>query len=185
MLQRTKRRQYIIDKNFQTKFVLKFCAIVILTSIVIGVLLFFLSRGSTTVAIENTKVTVKATADFMLPFIIQSLILGTIFSAVCIFVLTIFTSHKIAGPLYRLRNEVEKLREGNLNLNFSIRAGDQVRDLASSLSKMIESLKENVMFLKREFSGIESSLKDISSSDKQLLEEKLTKIKEVLNYFKN
>ena len=181
MSQKNKRRNYFIDKSFQRNFILKFCAITILASAIIGAILFLLSRGSTTVAIENTNVTVKTTADFILPLIIQTLILVTIFSAISVCWLTLFVSHKIAGPLYRLRREIEKLEKGNLDLDLNIRAGDQVENLAVSLSRMADSLKEKVESLKSEFSGIKHSLDNITSPE---LTDKLNKIEGILNYFK-
>jgi len=179
-----KRRHYFIDKSFQTKFILKFCTIVILTSILIGSILFLLSRNSTTVAIENTEVTVKNTSDFILPFILQTLILVTIFSGISVILLTIFVSHKIAGPLYRLKNEIEKLGQGNLRVNFHIRTSDQLKSLADSLSRMVESLRGRIVFFKKEFSEIKSFLNNITSEDKQFLEDKLKKIEDIFNYFK-
>ena len=69
-----KRQQHFIDKNFQTNFILKFSSIVVLGSILIGVVVMFLSRGMTTVTIENTNVVVKSTIDFLFPIILQTII---------------------------------------------------------------------------------------------------------------
>ena len=62
-MENNKRRNYFIDKSFQTKFIIKFCMIVMVSSLLIGVFLFFLSRNLTTVAIENARVIVKSTSD--------------------------------------------------------------------------------------------------------------------------
>jgi len=184
MLEKIKRRHYFIDKSFQSKFILRFCGIVILSSILVGAILFIFSKDSTTVAIENTEVTVKSTADFILPLVIQTLILTTIFSAISVSLLTLFISHKIAGPLYRLKKDIEKLGKGDLGVSFHIRAGDQLKNLASALSTTVESLRKKIEFLNKEFTEIKSSLGSIPSSEKQFLEDKLNKIAAALDYFK-
>jgi len=69
------RKHYLIDKKFQLAFVMKFCAVVILASLAIGTFIFYMSRNSTTVAIENTRVFVKPTSDFILPQLVVTVIL--------------------------------------------------------------------------------------------------------------
>jgi hypothetical protein len=54
-----RRKKHLIEKDFQVKFIIRFSLIVLITSIIIGALLLFLARHSTTVTIENTKVIVK------------------------------------------------------------------------------------------------------------------------------
>jgi methyl-accepting chemotaxis protein len=178
------RRNYFIDKNFQTKFILKFCFITILAAALIGILLFFLSSQSTTVAIENTKINVKTTADFLLPIIIQTLLLVTLFSAILVAMLTLFVSHKIAGPLYRLKHEIDKLGQGDLSVNFHIRSGDQLRQLSDSLTAMASSLKDKIASLKRESAQLKLTLQNSNFEGKKQLEEKINSIEETLNNFK-
>ena len=72
------RKHYFIDKEFQTKFILRFCGVVVVSSLLIGILIFLLSQNSTTVAIENTQVRVKTTADFILPVLVQTIIVVSI-----------------------------------------------------------------------------------------------------------
>ena len=139
-MEKYRRRNYFIDKSFQTKFILKFCLIVILSSITIAILLFILSRNFTTVAIENAHVIVKGTSSFLAPIIIETLSLVTVFSAICVIILTLFVSHKIAGPLYRLKKEIDEMKNGNMNLDFRTRKADQLQELANSLADMSKSL---------------------------------------------
>jgi methyl-accepting chemotaxis protein len=178
-----KRRNYFIDKKFQTKFIIKFSFIVILTSLLICFLFIFLSRDSTTVTIENAKVVVKSTSDFIFPIIIQTLIIVTAFSAFSVIILTLFTSHRIAGPLFRIKREIELLKDGNLNLNFRIRKNDQLQDLASSLSSLAETLRNKHNDFKKNILEIKNILVT-SYNDKSALEAKVKELEDKLNYFK-
>ena len=162
-----KRRNYFIDKKFQTNFIFKFCLIVVAGSLLIGAILLALTAGTTTVAIENTKVSVKNTADFLWPIIIITLLLVTLFSGLAVGILSLLISHKISGPLYRIKEEVKKLRSGDLTANFHIRKGDQLQELANDLKEMSANLQDKLKQMK------ESSVK-----------EEIAKIKELINYFK-
>ncbi|MFA5271908.1 MAG: hypothetical protein WC412_06190 [Candidatus Omnitrophota bacterium] len=178
------RRNYFIDKTFQAKFILKFCVIVIVASLAIGGLLLLLASNSTTVAIENTKVTVKTTADFIFPFLIQTLLVVTAFSAISVVFLTLFVSHKIAGPLYRLKKEIEKVSEGNLAANFQIRTNDQLKNLAMSLTTMSGYLKDKITSLKKEINELNKAVEKFPSDNKQNIEAELKIIESIINNFK-
>jgi methyl-accepting chemotaxis protein len=178
------RRVYFIDRSFQLKFIAQFCLIVILASLLIGTVLFIFSLNSTTVVIENARVVVKCTADFILPLVTQTIIIATIFCASAVIILVLLTSHKIAGPLYRFRKEIEKLSDGNLNVSFNVRTSDQLKDLASALNVMTFSLRGKIESLRREFVELRTLIEAVSHPEKDKLIEKLKNIEAKLNNFK-
>ena len=188
MKMENRRRRNFIDKDFQSKFILKFCVIVLISSLLIGGLLFFFSRNSTTVAIENTKVVVKRTADYILPVIITILLITTFFSALVMLIVTLSTSHKIAGPLYRCKREIDILKEGDLRRNFNIRTKDQLQELAKSLNAMCNALKQKHMELKDKCHSLKSYLGreklKISAEEKDELSKILEDIDATISYFK-
>ena len=183
-----KRRQYFIDRNFQAKFIIKFCAVVILFSLLAGGVLFLLSQNSTTVAIENTRVQVKRTSDFMLPLLIQTLLIAVIFSALATIYITLRTSHKISGPLYRLKREIDSLKDADLTCNFNIRTKDQLQALAKSLSEMSESLRQKHIELKKSCATLKDFLEkqnfSIPPEQREEFSGLLEKTEGILNSFK-
>ena len=185
MEKRYKRKNIFIDKNFQTKFILKFCTIVIISSLLITGLLLFLSRNSTTVAIENTKVMVKRTTDFILPIVLETVLLVLIFSSVAVIIVTLFTSHKISGPLYRLRREVETLGEGDFKRDFNIRGNDQLQEFSRALKQMCNSLKDKHLHLKEKCSEFRKYIgNNLSGENKEKLSAILTEVEKELDSFK-
>ena len=183
-----KRKQYFIDKNFQARFILKFCLVVIASSLLLGLSTFLLSRNSTTVAIENTKVMVKRTSDFILPTLVLTTLIVTVISAIVVVVLVLFISHKIAGPLYRLKREIKSLKDGDLKRTFAIRAKDQFKELASGLDEMSASLRQKHVELHDKWEALKQSLQQmnlpVSSADKTKLDEMAKEISQILSYFK-
>ena len=188
MVEKYRRRNYFIDKQFQSKFILKFCGVVVVSSVIIGAVIFFMSRGSTTVAIENTHVIVKKTADFILPVIINTLVLTAMFSALAVAIMSLLVSHKISGPLYRLKREIDKVKEGDLGRNFNIRSDDQLQVLAESLNEMTISLRGKYVRLKDECGDLANYLEknsfSVPENEKNSLKQKLENINNSLNSFK-
>lgn len=182
------RRNYLIDKKFQLSFIMRFSAIVILASLAIGALIFYFSRNSTTVAIENTRVFVKPTSDFILPqLVITVIVVSVVFSSI-LFVMALIATHRIAGPMYRLRREIDNVRGGDLTSAFVIRDKDQLKSLARSLNDMGLVLRQKHTELKSKTDVLKSFLKDrnycVSFEDKDRFSALLKDIDDILVYFK-
>ncbi len=182
------RRHFFVDREFQMKFIVRFCGVVIFSSLLMGLLIFLLLQNSTTVAIENTKVLVKPTADFILPALAITILVVVLFSAVVVFVLTLFISHRIMGPAYRLTREINLLEKGDLNRDFSIRENDELQELAKSLEDLTASLKQKLIQLKDQHDILVAFLKNknytLSSDDRDEFETILKECRRLINYFK-
>lgn len=174
-----KRRIYFIEKGFQSKFILKFCLIVILGGILTVGLLYLLSLGSTTIAVVNSRVAVRTTADFILPLLIQTVAVVSIVAALITIILTLFISHKIAGPLYRFKKVFKELAEGNFSDNFKIRKLDQLQMLAEEFNSMIVTTREKINSVKKEADALNGYLNALD--EKTLPEEKRSLLKEIKN----
>ena len=185
MEKRYKRKNIFIDRSFQTKFILKFCTIVIISSLLITGLLLFLSRDSTTVAIENTKVMVKKTTDFILSIILETVLLVLVFSSLAVIIITLFTSHKISGPLYRLKKEIEALGQGDFKRDFNIRGSDQLQEFSRALREMCNSLKDKHLHLKEKCSEFRKYIENnLSGENKERLSAILTEVEKELDNFR-
>jgi len=180
-----KRSIYFIDKKFQTQFIVKFCLLVILGSLITVSLLYVMALRTTTVGFENTKAVVKTTADFIIPILLQTVIIVTVLVGIFTIMLTLFISHKIAGPLYRLRKEFETIEQGDLSSDFRLRGKDQLQGIADSLRRMKAKLRFYITELKSSLNELESVLSEgsLSQDKQQVLGDKIKKLKENLNRF--
>jgi methyl-accepting chemotaxis protein len=182
-MDRHTRKKYFIDRQFQAKFAFISCLIVASSSVLIGALLYYMSRHLTTVTIANTHVTVKSTADFMLPVIIKTLALATIFNAALVITLTIYMSHRIAGPLYRLCRDLEAFRNGDMTVSFKTRKTDELKPLVSSLVDTGEALRIRISDIKKRYSEVKRAAAD-SSVGKESMAHKLQELGETIDFFK-
>ncbi len=185
---KNQRRNYFIDHKFQTDFVLKFCAVIVMSCLMIGAVMFLLARGSTTVAIENTEVIIKPTSDFILPLLIATILSVTFFSSLFVLIMMVFISHRIAGPAYRLKKEVNLLKEGRLNRSFQMRRHDQLMELAQALEELTKMLKEKHQLAKEKSDAIHHDLEqlkvDPDAEEVKLIKQHLRDLKSTLDYFK-
>ena len=183
-----KRTQLYIGDTFQKKFVIKFCLIVIASAMLIGALIFYFTQNSTTVAIENTKVVVKPTSDFILPVLSGTVLIVSFFSAIVILAVALYVSHRIAGPLYRIEKEIALIKGGDLTRHFSIRQKDQLQTLARHLDEMTQALEERHVEIKNKLNFISNFLDEknfhVKGEDSRKLRKMLEEINEDLKFFK-
>jgi len=179
---KNRRKNYYIKKEFQRNFILKFCALLIIGCLISGAIIYGMSRAAVTTTFENSRLAIRSTADYILPAVLLS-------SAIVIFVIgiatifvTLFASHRIAGPLYRLEKDVDEITGGNLNIKFNLRAGDEIKPLASGLDKMAQELKGRVIGIKNGIAELESIM-DSSGKTPPEVKARLQKLKNKMDQF--
>lgn len=57
-------------------------------------------------------------------------------------VIVIFISHRIAGPLQRLKKYMRRVGDGDFSVRLRFRTYDEIHDVADSFNQMIEGLKK-------------------------------------------
>jgi len=169
------RRQYFIDPEFQSKFVLKFCLIVGLSFALVGGVALLAFSGMT---IDN----------FLFLVFFPMLFIVGVFSSLAVGILTLLASHKIAGPLFRIRKEIELVQGGDLRRQFHIRSGDQLQDLAQSLNEMTQTLRRRHLEIGGQCRSVTNFLEEKNFSacpeDRKKLLQMLKELYEMLGYFK-
>ena len=96
-----RRRNYFVKKDFQLGFIVKFCALVLLGVVISTGLLLFFSQDTLTSSFQQSRLVIRNTAWAILPAaLLTNLITLGLISFATILV-TLFISHKLAGPLFR------------------------------------------------------------------------------------
>lgn len=86
-------------------------------------------------------------------------VIGVIF---LIFIAGIFASHKIAGPMYRFEKSARAICDGDLTVNFNVRKSDRVKETASVLENMVESLRSDIGKVKLSVANLGGAVKSLS-----------------------
>jgi len=163
-----RRRQYFIKKDFQFRFIIKFCLLILIGVVISTGLLLLLSQDTLTSSFSQSRLVIKNTALAILPAVMYTnlITLGLIILATIVVML--FISHKIAGPLFRFEKELREVGEGDLTKDIILRKKDQITDMADSLNKMSARLREKILAIQTEVECI------IESASEQKSPERLT-----------
>jgi len=175
-----RRKNYYIDKDFQMKFIVKFCFVIIVASIATATLIYYFNLQTTTVAFENLRVTVKTTSDFILPIVLQILAIVTIVAGILTVYFTMFTSHKISGPLYKLNVELKKIKDGDFTTPIRIRSTDQLQQIANNFDDFRKNMQETIKRLQSKCDEAENAC---SKDEISKIKKKIQTLKDELSQF--
>jgi methyl-accepting chemotaxis protein len=180
-----KRRKYYIEKKFQTKYLL--LTLLLLLSYTSAFVIILFAPYILTLYFDNPVVE-KAEASRVL-LLLHRNIWPAIGAVIILFgAVSIFVTHKIAGPLYRLKKSVSLITQGNLDINVNLRKGDDLKDLAEHINILVEELRTVVTALKVDYDLLSDFILDIEREMKEntFSEESGRKmIKKVLHSRKN
>lgn len=143
-----KRRNYFIDKKFQTKFILKFCSLLALGSAFIVAIIFWWAGSSTTVGISEGRIAVHTTAEYLLPLLVQTFFIELVIISIAAIALTMLVSHSIAGPVHRFMIMLKGLGEGDLSSPMQLREGDQLQQVSIVYNEALEKIQTKIKLAK-------------------------------------
>jgi methyl-accepting chemotaxis protein len=174
-----RRKQYFIKRGYQTKFVLKFCLLVLLGAVISTALVYYFSLGSVTSTYANSRLTIRATSTAIMPAVIYTNLITLGLITVATVFVVIFVSHRIAGPLYRFEKELSEIAHGDLTKVVQLRKRDEVTEMAENLNRMTSSLRARLL----EIRGLLDEASKLAQEEKasEPLVEKLRKARSVVH----
>ena len=134
-----RRRRYFVDKKFQLKFagmILLFMFIIAIFSSLTIYYYTWMLLGEKLASIypQGRLVGILKTANIIL---FTRLMLIT----PLVFVLAIILSHRIAGPIFRIKNTLDEVAKGNYRKKLYLRKTDELQDVADSINKLMDTLE--------------------------------------------
>ena len=100
-----------------------------------------LSQQEATIHQQNTMLT--------------SLVAGLALLVVLIGILGIYFTHKVVGPIYKMKMLLRQVGDGKLNFYGKLRKGDELQDFFEVFAQMVEKLKDRQ---RREVTDLESAM---------------------------
>ena len=136
------RRNYIVHKKFQFR-MLGLLLILVLAATLITTLInhyFFLSSIVNFIEQHGrpptgSELIIASTKPLFIILPVAFIIIG---------IFCVFISHRIAGPLYRLKMFMEKVQNGDYTVHLRFRGGDAIHDVADSFNQMVEGIRQNL-----------------------------------------
>lgn len=165
--QGVKRRNVFIKKEFQTNFAFRFLVLIVIESVLAVGLFLYLSKGTVITGFYGSELVIERTGEYFLPWLLLANLVVIGLTAAAGFAVMLFSSHKIAGPLYRFEKSLETVSKGDLTYRFNLREGDQISELAESLNEFNSMMDSAVSGIKGglgRLKALEAELKAAASA---------------------
>ncbi len=158
-----KRRKFFIDKQLQTKYIILTILMLLIYTFLFVVFLIFPYVVSLT---SDAPIAEQADAARMLLTLHKSIwpALGAVILIMSS--VSIFITHRIAGPVYRFKKVLAEISSGNLDISVKLRDKDDLKDLAEEFNLVIDDLRGFVKVQQEEYAIISSCMSDIEENIK-------------------
>jgi len=175
-----RRRNYFINKKFQTRFILKFCILVLLTALISAFVIYHFSSRSVTTVFENSRLTIRPSTEFIMPGLILSSLISVVLVGIATIIVVLSISHKIAGPLYKLEDSLEKMAKGDVSFNISFRKGDEAKRLAEVFNTASRGINNLIGNVKTESAHLDSAVIELKGLSEKLLKDEQVDFKKAI-----
>lgn len=185
------RRQYYIYREIQLKYIRLTLFLMLLVCIVMGYTIYETSWGILTKTLS--KVYPAGDIKGVYSILNTTLILRLLIMIPVIVVATIYVSHRVAGPVYRLEKELKGISEGDLSRRIVLREKDDLNKLADEINKVTNQLDSSFSAIKSHLITLQDSLihvkqEGVKEEDLKIIADKwsdtLQNISKELAYFK-
>jgi len=153
-----KRRHYYIDKQFQTKYMLLTILLLLIYTFIFVSIMFAPHMLTLYFDYPLADKAEAARAILLLHRKVWPWIGGVI---LVLGAFSIFITHKIAGPLYRLKKSLTEVAEGNLDVTVKLRKWDDLQDLADHVNQLIGELRAFVTALKSDYDMLSDYIQEL------------------------
>jgi methyl-accepting chemotaxis protein len=150
-----------VKREFQMWLLLRIFGTILVSSVIAAIILYFYSRQELRGSFFDAHIKLRRVSDLLLPVIFAgsfvSLFAGTL--------LAIFLPQKIAGPIFRVEQDLQLVGDGNLTGEIRLRAGDVLHELAETVNDTTANLREIVEEIKKSQSVLETAINENNADD--------------------
>jgi len=189
------RKQYLVAKKFQLKYVGLILLFMFLTAALCSYVVYYtsmilLGEKLANVYPQGRLVSIVRIVNFR---ILLSVLLVSPFVAI----IGIFLSHRIAGPIDRMEKFLDGIASGNLSSYITLRTKDELISLADGINRVVDSSRGRIGKQKEVLSrvlveleglkkGAESKTADISSTRDAIskMEKEIASLRDELEKYK-
>lgn len=167
-----RRRNFFIKKELQGRYIFSFFVFVIIGSIIFTLIFSLLSSNTLTIIYENSNLRIGKTPLILIKEILSAHWIFIATAGVAVVIVSMFLTHRVAGPIYRFEKSIEEMTRGHFNFKIHLRKKDEGKELAQMINQLIDMLSSNIGEMRRVADEIDSRVEEAYKSIDRLEEGK-------------
>jgi nitrate/nitrite-specific signal transduction histidine kinase len=109
--------------------------------------------------------------------VIWSLVGGLALMVVLIGLLGIYFTHKVAGPIYKMKRLLKHVERGNLRVEARLRKGDELQDFFDAFTRMVAGLRD---MEKKQLDDVDKAIDAVERGAKEDAKASLARVREAM-----
>lgn len=170
-----KRTHFFINKKIQIKYILLTVSLLVLYTMILLAAIFAPYAMALFLDLPMSQ---KAEAAEMLLLLHKNIWPGIGLIIVMFGALSIFITHKLAGPVFVLERMAKDITRGDLTVRTRLRKGDDLNDLAQDMNQMADNLESLLLKLDEEYRRLASYVSELETEleSKNISQQAVTEI---------
>lgn len=157
-----KRKQYIIARGFQFRYAGVILALMMVISIVAAYTTYYTSL--TLLGEKLANVYPQGRLVYLLKQVHFTLLVRLFMIMPVIFLFSIWLSHRIAGPIYRMKQFLSNVASGDLKSRLMLRKNDELKDMADAINKMVFKLDKTVTRIQDAVTTVDKDIEELQKT---------------------
>ncbi|MBU1234513.1 MAG: methyl-accepting chemotaxis protein [Proteobacteria bacterium] len=162
---RYKRRNYLINKNFQGKLILGYFLFMVAGCLLFTVILAVLSADTMTMVYQDNDLQMGQTPLMLIKQVLTAHWVFIVVGGALIVTAATFITHRMAGPMFRLEQAVDHMIIGRLDDVIYLRKKDEGKELAAKLNQFNRELSQKIGKMEKRSKNIDDLLAQYSALD--------------------
>lgn len=154
------RKQYFIKKGLQTRFIWTVLLIIFLVFVIVSCNFFFFATYLRSELDSTQLAELKGVYEISMEKLYDKLILLVVVNIFIIVIISLFFSHQIAGPVYKLELTLKRIREGQISQRLFFRRTDKLDDLADQFNEALALVARPAHAIRETLPRLEAALQN-------------------------
>jgi methyl-accepting chemotaxis protein len=129
-----KRKNYFINKEFQGRYIFNAFLLLTFGSVLFVLIFSFFSSSTLSIVYENYHLRLGTTPGILLNKILSTQWLFIVFGGIVITLITLFLTHRVAGPFFRFEKTFDRMIEKDISVRIALRPKDEGKVLANKIN---------------------------------------------------
>lgn len=138
-----KKLNLAVKNELQRWLLVRIFGVVLLSSLISALILYFYAHKEIGDSFYEAHITIRHVSDLLWPVVAA----GSVVSLLSGMLLAVFLPQKIAGPIYRIEKELERLGEGDLTMEIRLRPEDPFHDLVGGINQSVAGLRSQIRII--------------------------------------
>ncbi len=164
MDQKWKRRNYFIKKELQGQYIFTIFLFVVFGCLIFTFIFSRLAADTLTITYENSVLQLGKTPVVLIRELLKANWIFILTGGIFIGFLTLFVTHRFAGPLYRFERTLEGMIREDHSSVIRLRPNDEAKEVAELLNRYNEKMSADLLKLTEESEALRRDLAAVAES---------------------